>query len=116
MVTTMESPEQRDRYIRIFYDVLNVPIKDIAKHYELSASVVADMVSYVPKTKAEKRMLDKMPEMFQKWVNGKSFKVLEGEYGFEKRTIGRCVKEYGTKLHPELYEATMRKRKGQTED
>jgi len=112
----MDSQQDRDRYIGIFYNDFKIPIRDIARHYNLAVEVVEGMVTYAPKRNAERKLLDKMPEIFQNWVNGKSHKKLAKEYGVDHRLIGRCLRGYGEKLHPELFEATMLKHMSQTED
>ena len=112
----MDSQKDRDRHIGIFYNDFKIPIKDIARHYNLAVEVVEGMVTYAPKRNAERKLLDKMPEIFQKWVNGKSHKRLGREYGVDHRLMGRCLKGYGEKLHPKLFEETMIKHKSQTKD
>lgn len=113
---TEKEAEDRKRYIRIFYNVLGMSINDIAKHYELAPSVVEGMVIYVPRWSTHKHLKDKMPEIFDKWVNGKSHRTLAREYNTTKHGIQESLSGYGNEFEPERYRQALKQSRGQKKE
>jgi hypothetical protein len=93
----------QERYIRIFYKVLNCSEAEIAKHYGVSTAVINKILHNTPKLVVPRTPIEKLRVLFKKWIAGASLGQIGREYKIDRRTLGSHLRWYGHTYEPEKY-------------
>jgi len=101
----------RERYIRIFHDHFGFDVNELAKHYEMSPAVVAEIVK--PRIHAPVRQVlwSSLPDAFASWVAGSSVSSIAKAYGCSRYALRHALESYGSKFEPNVYRNFMKRMK-----